>query len=356
MPPAGRRLSANQVLAIAERLPKVQAARAEYRGSYGGAYLKPGFHWQVSYFSKDGKKEIAQVQIDDLSGRVLEQWTGFQVAWTMARGYPGAFGRHVNALYVWLPLCVLFFFGVLQLPPAVLAAAPRPAGAALLLGLARALQPRPHLRVGPARLPAAALSAGADARADAKAAPGVRRRRTAAAPARPGAGARDRRRLPDRLPRGAQRHRLERRRRRLRGRDRSRAHRRRQAAVRRLAERQRTRRHLRPGQLRGLRALRADLRLERDLGRPARRPRGGDLLRPALGRVAVPDRAPHARADARDRARLRVGLLPVHPVRAREQQQRHARRCARPRGAAGGHATARRSPSESAARWRRSRG
>ena len=30
--------------------------------------------------------------IADASGRVLEQWTGFQVAWTMARGYPGAFG------------------------------------------------------------------------------------------------------------------------------------------------------------------------------------------------------------------------------------------------------------------------
>jgi hypothetical protein len=26
----------------------------------------------------------------------------------MARGYPGAFGRHVNALYIWLPLCLLF--------------------------------------------------------------------------------------------------------------------------------------------------------------------------------------------------------------------------------------------------------
>ena len=46
--------------------------------------------------------------IADDSGRVLEQWTGFQVAWTMARGYPGAFGRHVNALYIWLPLCLLF--------------------------------------------------------------------------------------------------------------------------------------------------------------------------------------------------------------------------------------------------------
>jgi hypothetical protein len=108
IPPAGRRLSADRVLAIAAALPKVRAARAEYRGSYGGAYLKQPFRWQVSYFTRDGKKEIAQVIIDDLGGRVLEQWTGFQVAWTMARGYAGAFGRHVNALYVWLPLCALF--------------------------------------------------------------------------------------------------------------------------------------------------------------------------------------------------------------------------------------------------------
>jgi hypothetical protein len=107
-PPSGRRLSANRVIAIAAALPKVRAYRAKYPGSYAGAYLKMPFRWQVSYFSRNGKKEIAQVLIDDLSGRVLEQWTGFQVAWTMARGYPGAFGRHVNALYVWLPLCVLF--------------------------------------------------------------------------------------------------------------------------------------------------------------------------------------------------------------------------------------------------------
>jgi hypothetical protein len=108
VPPAGRRLSSAQVLAIGESLPKMKAVRASYPGSYGGAYLKPGFHWQVSFFSRGGKKEIAQVIIDDISGRVLEQWTGFQVAWTMARGYPGAFGRHVNALYVWLPMCFLF--------------------------------------------------------------------------------------------------------------------------------------------------------------------------------------------------------------------------------------------------------
>jgi hypothetical protein len=107
-PPIGRHLSSNRVLEIAGALPKMRAVRAHYPGSYGGAYLKGPTRWQVSYFSKQGK-EIGQVIIADYRGYVIEQWTGFQIAWSMARGYPGAFGRHVNALYIWIPLCVLFF-------------------------------------------------------------------------------------------------------------------------------------------------------------------------------------------------------------------------------------------------------
>lgn len=107
LPYPGRRLSSDRVLQIADRLPEMRRERARHRGSYGGAYLKGPGRWQVSYFARGGK-EIGQVIISDATGRVLEQWTGFQVAWTMARGYPGAFGRHVNALYIWLPLCLLF--------------------------------------------------------------------------------------------------------------------------------------------------------------------------------------------------------------------------------------------------------
>jgi len=114
IPPPGHRLSADTVLQIAGALPKMRAVRAKYPGSFGDAYLKAPFHWQVSYFSRNGQKEIGQVIIADSSGRVLEQWSGFQVAWSMARGYPGAFGRHVNALYVWLPLCVLFILPFLD--------------------------------------------------------------------------------------------------------------------------------------------------------------------------------------------------------------------------------------------------
>jgi hypothetical protein len=107
-PPIGRRLSPNRVLEIADALPKMRAVRARNPGSYGGAYLKGPNRWQVSYFSKKGK-EIGQVIVADYTGHVMEQWTGFQIAWSMARGYPGAFGKHVNALYIWIPLCVLFF-------------------------------------------------------------------------------------------------------------------------------------------------------------------------------------------------------------------------------------------------------
>jgi hypothetical protein len=106
-PPPGRRLASDRVLAIASALPKMRRLEAQNRGYTRGAYLKGPGRWQVSYFSHKGK-EIGQVYIADATGKVLEQWTGFQVAWTMARGYRGAFGEHVNALYIWLPLCLLF--------------------------------------------------------------------------------------------------------------------------------------------------------------------------------------------------------------------------------------------------------
>ena len=105
--PVGYRLTATQVERIAARVGKVRDVVRRHRGSYPAEYTKGPGRWQVSWFSPGGK-EIAQVYVDDATGTVTEAWTGFQVAWSMARGYPGAFGRRVNAWYVWLPLCVLF--------------------------------------------------------------------------------------------------------------------------------------------------------------------------------------------------------------------------------------------------------
>jgi hypothetical protein len=105
-PPRFFRLSAERVITIANRAEKVRDERRSHPGLKPTAYTKGIGRWQVSYFERG--KELVQVLVDDRTGTIFEQWTGPQVAWTMARGYEGAFGRKVNAPYVWLPLCVLF--------------------------------------------------------------------------------------------------------------------------------------------------------------------------------------------------------------------------------------------------------
>jgi hypothetical protein len=59
--------------------------------------------------------EIATGTVDDGSGRVTEAWTGPQVAWKMARGYPGAFGgKTLNRTGVWLGFCAVFLLGLVD--------------------------------------------------------------------------------------------------------------------------------------------------------------------------------------------------------------------------------------------------
>ena len=110
--PAGRRLSADRAGAIADRLALVRGERRRYPRATREVLLKGPARWQVSYFARTlpgtPRKEVAQVLIEDRSGAVLEAYKDYKVAWTMARGYPGAFGRVVNSPLVWIPLAVLF--------------------------------------------------------------------------------------------------------------------------------------------------------------------------------------------------------------------------------------------------------
>ena len=105
-PPPGFKLTAEKVQRIADQAEKVRGERPKHKFFAPSVYTRGFGQWQVSYF--DRGDEVAQVRVDDASGAVLEQWTGSQVAWTMARGYEGAFGRKFNAPYVWIPLGLAF--------------------------------------------------------------------------------------------------------------------------------------------------------------------------------------------------------------------------------------------------------
>ena len=66
--------------------------------------------------SKDGggKETVeAQVFVSDESGQITEVRTGPQVAWMMARGYEGSFGRAITRPLIWGALCAIFLVAML---------------------------------------------------------------------------------------------------------------------------------------------------------------------------------------------------------------------------------------------------
>ncbi len=69
--------------------------------------------WEVKVWSdrKDAGQIVLAI-VDDDGAQVTEAWVGPQVAWTMARGYDGAFGRKINEPWIWWLLSAVFFVGL----------------------------------------------------------------------------------------------------------------------------------------------------------------------------------------------------------------------------------------------------
>jgi hypothetical protein len=104
-------VNASQATRIASHDPNVARERAE-NGSLTHSAGKIDGNWEVAWFADD--TEVALTIVDPTSGKVRESWTGYQVAWKMARGYSGAFGHKLNAPYVFLPLCAIFLLGLVD--------------------------------------------------------------------------------------------------------------------------------------------------------------------------------------------------------------------------------------------------
>ena len=83
---------------------------AEYEDGEWTVYLEVEESGAVGGMPVEGgeRKEIAQVGVDDETWQLNYVWTGDQVAWRMARGDYGAYGKHANYPYVWGPLALLF--------------------------------------------------------------------------------------------------------------------------------------------------------------------------------------------------------------------------------------------------------
>jgi hypothetical protein len=108
---AAERITELEAIRVAGRDSKVVEERRQHGSLSTSANLDDG-NWEVAYFA--GGDQVVQVLVDPASGEVKESWTGYQVAWKMARGYSGAFGHKLNAPYVFLPLCAFFLLGLID--------------------------------------------------------------------------------------------------------------------------------------------------------------------------------------------------------------------------------------------------
>ncbi|MDX6589926.1 MAG: hypothetical protein QOI84_1200, partial [Solirubrobacterales bacterium] len=103
------KVTEQQAMRTADRDPEV-LKETRKNGELGSSASLVEGNWEVAYFAHGD--EVALVIVDSRTGLVRESWTGYQVAWKMARGYSGAFGQKLNAPYVFLPLCALFLLGL----------------------------------------------------------------------------------------------------------------------------------------------------------------------------------------------------------------------------------------------------
>jgi hypothetical protein len=104
-------ISEAEAIRIADRDSNALKER-RLNGALAPVANKEDGNWEVAYFAAG--REVALVIVDPTSAEVKESWTGYQVAWKMARGYSGSFGHKLNAPYVFLPLCAIFLIGLVD--------------------------------------------------------------------------------------------------------------------------------------------------------------------------------------------------------------------------------------------------
>src|SRR3954453_19365779 len=108
-----QKITQSKAIELAKQDPKAAAALEQHPNLSPSASRNDSTGlWEVGFFA--GDNEVVQVVVETNNGKVVESWAGYQVLWRMARGYPGAFGRMINAPYIWIPLCAIFVLGLLD--------------------------------------------------------------------------------------------------------------------------------------------------------------------------------------------------------------------------------------------------
>ena len=111
--PVGFTVDASEAINAANETETIAETRKRHGTVEAIPEAKVDGLWEVHYVA-DGEP-VALIVVDGEGAGILDEWTGPQVIWPMARGYDRQFGHVLNAPYVWIPLAAIFFFGLVDL-------------------------------------------------------------------------------------------------------------------------------------------------------------------------------------------------------------------------------------------------
>jgi hypothetical protein len=104
---AGDRRRWLQAITIANRSAAVREQRTRHPGLRSTEFALIGSCCVDVWYATNDHNH-AMVRVDLRRGVIVEQWTGWQADWQMARGYPGLFGKTFNSPWLLVPLGLLF--------------------------------------------------------------------------------------------------------------------------------------------------------------------------------------------------------------------------------------------------------
>jgi hypothetical protein len=107
------RLTDKQAEELARRDQRLRDWIAQYPRVTTSADLGDDRVWTVR-FRDQGGDEVAEAHVFDTNMQLIDVRTGPQVDWQLARGETSSYGRLVNRWWVFVPLCALFFFGLMD--------------------------------------------------------------------------------------------------------------------------------------------------------------------------------------------------------------------------------------------------
>ncbi len=97
----------DQAIQIALRIPDVQRELTTHKATRVSA-TRAGGHWQVLFFDNNDEGR-AEVDVDLVTGKVVQVLTGTKAAFPLARGAHSGFARRtLNKVWIWVPMTLLF--------------------------------------------------------------------------------------------------------------------------------------------------------------------------------------------------------------------------------------------------------